>query len=263
VPATFGSDYPATGHSFLDVFLMEAVLTLGLVSVILCMASGAQNVGVICGPGWAPASRWRACGAARSRGVDEPSPHVRPRPGRLGLHRRLGLRRRAADRSGGRGRCRVRAAWIRRADAAAPRGSGNAEHRGQAASAVTNGPRPRPDVGTGGRSAGAGISGITDSPTTTVHGTERWTLEIAPSPDKALDHDGRVREQIVRRPARPPLPNPEVSEEVDLPARRPRRDERQTATSTRSRERTPAAGTTPLTRGVHDDCRGSLNASGS
>src|SRR4029434_7229763 len=47
VSATFGSNYPAAGHSSFDAFLMEAVLTLGLVSVILGTASGAQNVGVI------------------------------------------------------------------------------------------------------------------------------------------------------------------------------------------------------------------------
>jgi aquaporin Z len=47
VPATFGSNYPASGYSSFDAFLMEAVLTLGLVSVILGTASGAQNLGVI------------------------------------------------------------------------------------------------------------------------------------------------------------------------------------------------------------------------
>ncbi|MCI0630281.1 MAG: aquaporin [Phycisphaerales bacterium] len=47
VSATFGSNYPAARYSSFDAFLMEAVLTLGLVSVILGTASGAQNVGVI------------------------------------------------------------------------------------------------------------------------------------------------------------------------------------------------------------------------
>ena len=47
VSASFGSNYPASGYSALDAFLMEAVLTLGLVSVILGTASGAQNVGII------------------------------------------------------------------------------------------------------------------------------------------------------------------------------------------------------------------------
>jgi aquaporin Z len=47
VSATFGSNYPASGFSLMDAFLMEAVLTLGLVSVILGTASGAQNLGVL------------------------------------------------------------------------------------------------------------------------------------------------------------------------------------------------------------------------
>jgi aquaporin Z len=45
--ATFGSNYPAAGYSAFDAFLMEAVLTLGLVSVILGTASGAQNIGIV------------------------------------------------------------------------------------------------------------------------------------------------------------------------------------------------------------------------
>ena len=46
VSATYGSNYPASGYSAFDATLMEAVLTLGLVSVILGTASGAQNVGL-------------------------------------------------------------------------------------------------------------------------------------------------------------------------------------------------------------------------
>src|SRR4051812_31218419 len=46
VSATYGSNYPASGYSATDAFLMETVLTLGLVSVILGTASGAQNLGV-------------------------------------------------------------------------------------------------------------------------------------------------------------------------------------------------------------------------
>ena len=45
VSATYGSNYPASGFSAADAFLMEAVLTFGLVSVILGTASGAQNIG--------------------------------------------------------------------------------------------------------------------------------------------------------------------------------------------------------------------------
>jgi aquaporin Z len=44
--AVFGSNYAAHGYTSTDAFLMEAVLTLGLVSVILGTASGAQNLGV-------------------------------------------------------------------------------------------------------------------------------------------------------------------------------------------------------------------------
>jgi aquaporin Z len=45
--ASYGSNYPAHSYTSFDAFLMETVLTLGLVSVILGTASGAQNVGVL------------------------------------------------------------------------------------------------------------------------------------------------------------------------------------------------------------------------
>jgi aquaporin Z len=47
VSASFGSNYPASGFSGSDAFWMEAMLTFGLVSVILGTASGAQNLGII------------------------------------------------------------------------------------------------------------------------------------------------------------------------------------------------------------------------
>ena len=47
VSAAYGSNYPASGYSGAAAFWMEFILTLGLVSVILGTASGAQNVGVI------------------------------------------------------------------------------------------------------------------------------------------------------------------------------------------------------------------------
>jgi aquaporin Z len=47
VSASYGSNYPAPGYSAWDAFLMETVLTLGLVSVILGTASGAQNLGIV------------------------------------------------------------------------------------------------------------------------------------------------------------------------------------------------------------------------
>ena len=47
VSATFGSNYPATGYSSWSAFWMELILTMGLVSVILGTASGAQNIGIV------------------------------------------------------------------------------------------------------------------------------------------------------------------------------------------------------------------------
>jgi aquaporin Z len=47
VSAQYGSNYPAPGYSSFLAFVMEAVLTFGLVSVILGTASGAQNVGIV------------------------------------------------------------------------------------------------------------------------------------------------------------------------------------------------------------------------
>ncbi|MFL5945679.1 MAG: MIP/aquaporin family protein [Gaiellaceae bacterium] len=46
VSAKYGSNYPASGYSNWQALLMEALLTLGLVSVILGTASGAQNIGI-------------------------------------------------------------------------------------------------------------------------------------------------------------------------------------------------------------------------
>jgi aquaporin Z len=47
VSAMYGSNYPAHGYSDMAAFWMELILTMGLVSVILGTASGAQNIGVI------------------------------------------------------------------------------------------------------------------------------------------------------------------------------------------------------------------------
>jgi aquaporin Z len=46
VSAVYGSNYPAAGYSSWAAFWMELILTLGLVSVILGTASGAQNMGL-------------------------------------------------------------------------------------------------------------------------------------------------------------------------------------------------------------------------
>lgn len=47
VSASNGATYPAQSATDLAAFLMEVVLTFGLVSVILGTASGAQNIGII------------------------------------------------------------------------------------------------------------------------------------------------------------------------------------------------------------------------
>src|ERR1700722_4209202 len=47
VSSTYGSNYPAHGYSNMAAFWMELILTVGLVSVILGTASGAQNVGIV------------------------------------------------------------------------------------------------------------------------------------------------------------------------------------------------------------------------
>ena len=46
VSAEFGSNYVAPGYAGWQGYLMEALLTMGLVSVILGTASGAQNIGI-------------------------------------------------------------------------------------------------------------------------------------------------------------------------------------------------------------------------
>lgn len=46
VSARYGSNYPASGFSAWDALVMEAVLTFGLLCVILGTASGAQNLGI-------------------------------------------------------------------------------------------------------------------------------------------------------------------------------------------------------------------------
>jgi aquaporin Z len=80
VSARFGSTYPASGYSASRAFLMEALLTLGLVSVILGTASGAQNIGIIAAIGvgayialaglWAGPPSGASMNPARSLGPD-------------------------------------------------------------------------------------------------------------------------------------------------------------------------------------------------
>jgi aquaporin Z len=47
VSSTYGSNYPAHGYSQMAAFWMELILTMGLVTVILGTASGAQNIGIM------------------------------------------------------------------------------------------------------------------------------------------------------------------------------------------------------------------------
>ncbi len=46
VSASYGANYPAAAHTSVDAFILEVVLTAGLISVILGTASGAQQVGL-------------------------------------------------------------------------------------------------------------------------------------------------------------------------------------------------------------------------
>ena len=72
VSATYGSNYPAAGYSSMAAFWMEFILTLGLVSVILGTASGAQNIGIVGAFGVGAVHRpGRAVGQPHLRRVDE------------------------------------------------------------------------------------------------------------------------------------------------------------------------------------------------
>lgn len=111
VSATYGANYPAARYSAGAAFWMETVLTLGLVSVILGTASGAQNLGVIgalgVGGHIALAGLW---GSPISGASMNPARTLGAGPGRRGSERLLGLRRRAAARRGPRGRGQLRPA---------------------------------------------------------------------------------------------------------------------------------------------------------
>ena len=134
VSAKFGSNYPASGYSGWQAYLMEALLTLGLVSVILGTASGAQNIGIFGAIGVGALHRARRpLGQPDLRRVDEPGPHLRPRPRRPRLHRLLGLRRRSAHGRGHRGRVRLRPARRRRRQGGLGGGPGRPLHRAEEA----------------------------------------------------------------------------------------------------------------------------------
>ncbi len=81
VSAKYGSNYPASGYSNMAAFWMEFILTLGLVSVILGTASGAQNIGIV---GAFGVGGYIALGGPVGEPdlghVDEPGAHVRSGP---------------------------------------------------------------------------------------------------------------------------------------------------------------------------------------
>ena len=108
VSASYGSNYPASGYSASDAFLMEAVLTLGLVSVILGTASGAQNIGILgaigVGAYIALAGLW---GSPISGASMNPARTFGPRTGRNRLHELLGVCRRPTRGCSSRSGCSV------------------------------------------------------------------------------------------------------------------------------------------------------------
>ena len=61
-----GATLPGPGYKDWQAFLMEIVLTAGLLSVILGTASAAQNVGASARSGSAATSPWPDCGQPRS-----------------------------------------------------------------------------------------------------------------------------------------------------------------------------------------------------
>src|SRR6202034_2304215 len=69
VSAMYGSNYPAHGYSDMAAFWMELILTMGLVSVILGTASGAQNVGIIGAFGVGGYIAWAGLWGSRSSGA--------------------------------------------------------------------------------------------------------------------------------------------------------------------------------------------------
>ena len=125
VSATYGSNYPASGYSSMAAFWMEFILTLGLVSVILGTASGAQNIGIVGAFGVGGYIALAGSVGQPDLGhVDEPGPHVRSRPRRTRLDRLLGVRRRSDRRRRGGGRL---CAFVLRGYGGGKAGSGAAQ----------------------------------------------------------------------------------------------------------------------------------------
>ncbi len=148
-----GLTLPGSGISTITAMLWEAVLTAGLVSVILGTASGAQAVGSLAAIAVASyialAGLW---GSAGQRRLDEPGQVARARPGAWRLDRLVGVPGRAGHRRRHRGRHRLCAA---RAGRRAERFTGG---RGHARPQLATGP-DRPLEGSSGRPAGSLGSG--------------------------------------------------------------------------------------------------------
>ena len=129
VSAMYGSNYPAHGYSNMAAFWMELILTMGLVSVILGTASGAQNVGIIgafgVGGYIALAGLW---GSPISGASMNPARTL----GRIWsahLHRLLGVRGGSDRRRRACRHRRLRLTWSRRRQIRLGRGAGRHLHR--------------------------------------------------------------------------------------------------------------------------------------
>ena len=125
VSAKYGSNYPAAGYDAWQALAMEAVLTLGLVSVILGTASGAQNIGIFGALGVggyiALAGLW---GSPISGASMNPARTFGPDLVGTDVHRLLGLHRRPAAGGRDRGRHRLRPARSGRRQVRLGRGPG-------------------------------------------------------------------------------------------------------------------------------------------
>jgi hypothetical protein len=145
VSATYGSNYPAASYSAGAAFWMELTLTMRLVSVISARRPGRRTSA--CSERWASERLHRpgrTVGQPDLRRVDEPGPHLRPRPRRRELHPLPRLRRRPDHRSDRRCRHRLRPARPRRRRIRIRGSTGRPVHRD---------PRPRQPLSTRHRSA--------------------------------------------------------------------------------------------------------------